>query len=36
MAQDVVNINPMAVHIRDDGYFAVDYDKLDVDMEVVY
>ena len=36
MAQDVVNINPMAVHIRDDGYFAVDYAKLDVDMEVVY
>ncbi len=35
MAQDVVNINPMAVGIRD-NYLTVDYSKIDVDMEVVY
>ena len=35
MAQDVVNIDPMAVGIRDD-YLTVDYSKIDVDMEVVY
>tara|TARA_A100001201_G_scaffold69469_1_gene64103 strand:+ start:754 stop:1503 length:750 start_codon:yes stop_codon:yes gene_type:complete len=34
MAQDVVKINPMAVHVQD-GFLAVDYSKVDVDMEVV-
>ena len=34
MAQDVVKINPMAVHIQN-GYLAVDYSKIDVNMELV-
>ena len=34
MAQEVVKIDPMAVGIRD-GYLAVNYGKIDVDMEVV-
>ena len=34
MAQDVVKTNPMAVHIQD-GYLAVDYSKIDVNMELV-
>ena len=34
MAQDVVKKNPMAVGIRD-GYLTVDYNKIDVNMEVV-
>tara|TARA_R100000152_G_C6776565_1_gene205773 strand:- start:2192 stop:2923 length:732 start_codon:yes stop_codon:yes gene_type:complete len=34
MAQDVVKINPMAVGIRD-NYLTVNYNKIDVDMEVV-
>ena len=34
MAQDVVKINPMAVHIQN-GTLAVDYSKIDVAMEVV-
>ena len=34
MAQDVVKINPMAVGIRD-NYLTVDYNKIDVDMEVI-
>ena len=35
MAQDVVKINPMAVGIHPEGYLTVDYNKIDVDMEVV-
>ena len=35
MAQDVVKINPMAVGIHPEGYLTVDYDQIDVDMEVV-
>ncbi len=35
MAHDVVKINPMAVGIHPDGYLTVDYDQIDVDMEVV-
>ena len=35
MAQDVVKINPMAVGIRPEGYLVVDYDQIDVDMELV-
>ena len=34
MAQDVVKINPMAVHIQN-GTLAVDYSKIDVNMELV-
>jgi len=34
MAQDVVKTNPMAVHIQN-GYLAVDYSKIDVNMELV-
>ena len=34
MAQEVAKIDPMAVGIRD-GYLAVNYGKIDVDMEVV-
>ena len=34
IAQDVMKINPMAVGIRD-NYLTVDYNKVDVDMEVV-
>ena len=34
MAHEVVKIDPMAVGIRD-GYLAVNYGKIDVDMEVV-
>ena len=34
MAQDVLQKNPMAVGIRD-NYLTVDYNKIDVDMEVV-
>lgn len=34
LAQNVVKINPMAVHIID-NHLAVDYSKLDVEMEVV-
>ena len=34
MAQEVVKIDPMAVGIRD-GYLAVNYGKIDVDMEVI-
>ena len=34
MAQDVVKKNPMAVGIRD-NHLTVDYDQIDVDMEVV-
>ena len=34
IAQDVVKINPMAVGIRN-NYLTVDYNKVDVDMEVV-
>ena len=34
MAQDVVKINPMAVGIKD-NYLTVDYNKVDVNMEVV-
>ncbi len=34
MAQDVVKKNPMAVGIQD-NYLTVDYNKIDVDMEVV-
>jgi len=34
MAQDVIKKNPMAVHIQN-NYLAVDYSKIDVDMEVV-
>ena len=34
MAQDVVKKNPMAVGIRD-NYLTVDYDKIDVNMELV-
>ena len=40
IAQDVLKLNPMAVGIRkepnsDEGYFYVDYSKIDIDMEVV-
>lgn len=35
MAQDVVKKNPMAVHIQPDGYLAVDYSKIDVNMEII-
>jgi hypothetical protein len=35
MAQDVVKINPMAVGIHPEGYLTVDYNKIDVDMEIV-
>ena len=41
IAQDVLKLNPMAVGIRkdltnsDEGYFFVDYSKIDIDMEVV-
>ena len=35
MAQDVVKINPMAVGIHPEGYLTIDYNKIDVDMEVV-
>ena len=34
MAHEVVKIDPMAVGIRD-GYLAVNYGKIDVDMEVI-
>jgi len=34
MAQEVVKIDPMAVGIRD-GYLAVNYGKIDVNMEVI-
>ena len=34
MAQDVVKLNPMAVGIRN-NYLTVDYNKIDIDMEVV-
>ena len=34
IAQDVVKINPMAVGIRN-NYLTVDYNKIDVDMEVI-
>ena len=34
MAQEVAKIDPMAVGIRD-GYLAVNYGKIDVDMEVI-
>ena len=34
IAQDVVKINPMAVGIRD-NYLTVDYNKIDVNMEVI-
>ena len=34
MAQDVVKIDPMAVGIKD-GYLAVNYGKIDVNMEVI-
>ena len=34
MAQDVVKTNPMAVHIQN-GYLAVDYSKIAVNMELV-
>ena len=34
MANEVAKIDPMAVTIRD-GYLAVYYDKIDVDMEVI-
>lgn len=34
MAQDIVKTNPMAVHIKH-GLLYVDYNKIDVDMELV-
>ena len=34
IAQDVMKINPMAVEILD-GYLAVDYDKVDVPLEIL-
>ena len=30
-----MKINPMAVEIMSDGYLAVNYNKVDVEMEVV-
>ena len=35
IAQDVLNSNPMAVEIIDHGFLGVDYNKVDVTMEVV-
>tara|TARA_R100000388_G_scaffold94179_1_gene80583 strand:+ start:23 stop:790 length:768 start_codon:yes stop_codon:yes gene_type:complete len=35
MAQDVVKKNPMAVSIHPKGYLTVDYNQIDIDMEVV-
>jgi len=35
MAQEVVKIDPMAVGVRQDGYLAVNYGKIDVNMEVI-
>ena len=35
MAQEVAKIDPMAVGIRQDGYLAVNYGKIDVNMEVI-
>jgi len=38
MAQDVVKINPMAVGIASTNnlnFLTVDYDQIDVDMELV-
>ena len=34
IAQDVMKINPMAVEILD-GYLAVNYDKVDVPLEIL-
>ena len=35
IAQDVVKIDPMAVSIRSDGFLGVNYNKIDVNMEVI-
>jgi len=35
MAQDVVKIHPMAVEVMSSGYLGVNYDLIDVNMEVV-
>ena len=35
MAQEVAKIEPKAVGIRQDGYLAVNYGKIDVNMEVI-
>ena len=34
MAQDVIKKNPMAVGIHPEGYLTVDYNQIDIDMEV--
>ena len=35
MAQDVIKKNPKAIDIHPEGYLTVDYDQIDVNMEVV-
>ena len=35
MAQDVLKKNPIAVGIHPEGYLTVDYNQIDIDMEVV-
>jgi len=35
MAQDVLKIDPLAVEMMSDGYYAVDYGRLGFEMEEV-
>jgi len=35
MAQEILDSHPDAVIVSDDGFYAVEYDKIDADFEIV-